>query len=74
MGKERRITQREKVLMFLRDEGSITPLDALREFGIMRLAARIWELRKLGFSIEKNMESSRGRYGDEVRYARYKLA
>lgn len=68
-----RVPQREKVLMFLKDVGTITPLDALREFGIMRLAARIWELRKLGFSIEKVMECSRNRYGQTVRYARYIL-
>lgn len=69
-----RQTQRAKVLMFLNDVGSITPLDAIREFGIMRLAARIWELRKLGYSIEKKMEKSLNRYGQEVRYARYSLA
>ena len=67
-------TQRQKVLRFLRDFGSITALDAIREFGIMRLAARIWELRKMGFSIEKVMEESLNRYGEKVRYARYKLA
>ena len=67
-------TQREKVLRFLRDTGSITPMDALREFGIMRLAARIWELKKMGFSIEKVMEESQNRYGETVRYARYRLA
>jgi len=70
-GKE---TQREKVLKFLRDVGSITPLDALREFGIMRLAARVWELRKMGFSIVKVMEETSNRYGEKVRYARYSLA
>ena len=66
--------QKQKVLMFIKDTGSITPLDALREFGIMRLAARIWELRKDGFNIIKIMESSQNRYGEEVRYARYSIA
>ena len=69
-----RTTQREKVLLYLNDCGSITPLDALREFGIMRLAARIWELRKLGYNIIKTMEKRSNRYGEDVRYARYSLA
>jgi len=67
-------TQREKILRFLRDVGSITPLDAIREFGIMRLAARIWELRKMGFSINTVYEQTKNRYGETVRYARYTLA
>lgn len=35
----------------LRDYGSITPLDAMREYGIMRLASRISDLRKGGVNI-----------------------
>ena len=67
------MSQKMKVLRFLQDDGSITPLDALREFGILRLAARIWELRKAGYNIIKVMEKSVNRYGDTVRYARYSL-
>ena len=33
-------------------EGPITPLDSLNEFGVMRLASRIHDLRKVGFSID----------------------
>ena len=40
----------------------------------MRLAARIWELRKLGYNIIKTMEKRSNRYGEDVRYARYSLA
>ena len=61
------------VLKYLQDVGTITPLDALREFGIMRLAARIWELRKLGHNISKTTEERENRYGYTVRYARYRL-
>ena len=35
------MTQNEMVLEYLNDVGHITPLDAMREFGIMRLGARI---------------------------------
>lgn len=68
-----KITQRMRVLRYLREVGPITPLDAIREFGIMRLAARIWELRKEGYKIVKQMVTSKNRWNEEVRFARYSL-
>jgi len=67
------MSQRMKVLRFLREVGPITPLDAIKEFGIMRLAARIWELRKEGYKIIKTTATSKNRFGEEVRFARYTL-
>jgi hypothetical protein len=58
----------------MEEYGSITPLDALREFGCMRLAARINDLEKQGVAIESEMEQSLNRAGEKVHYARYKLA
>ena len=68
-----RVTQRERVLMYLKQFGSITPLQALKEFGIMRLAARIWELRKRGYNISKTTGTAKNRFGEEVKFARYTL-
>ena len=34
-------TQNERILEYMRTEGSITQLDALKELGVMRLASRI---------------------------------
>ncbi len=66
-------TQCDQVLSYMRKFGSITPIDALREFGCMRLASRISDLRKRGVPIEKNMKSAKNRFGDNVSYAEYKL-
>lgn len=70
-------TQKERVTKYLLDHGSITPLDAMREFGVMRLAAVIFELRdpygKYGYNIETQYETSKNRYGESVTYARYVL-
>jgi hypothetical protein len=41
-------SQEEKVLKYLREGHSITPLQALSLFGCNRLAARIYRLRKDG--------------------------
>lgn len=67
-------SQCEQILEYLRQFGSITPVDALREFGCMRLGARIWDLiHKHGHLITKKMEKSVNRFGREVVYARYTL-
>ena len=65
--------QCNKILDYIEREGSITPLDALREFGCMRLASRITDLKKAGFVISKEMETAKNRDGEPVRYARYRL-
>lgn len=69
----RAITQTEKVLLYLRENGSITPLDALREFGVMRLASRISDLKKQGYEITSRIETKKNHRGETVRYARYEL-
>lgn len=66
-------TQCSKILDYMEHEGSITPLDALREFGCMRLASRITDLKKEGYVISKEMETAKNRDGEPVRYARYRL-
>lgn len=70
---EGKLTQCSKILAYIEREGSITPLDALREFGCMRLASRITDLKKAGFVISKEMETAKNRDGEPVRYARYRL-
>lgn len=47
---------------------SLTPLDALNEFGCFRLAARVADLRREGMDIECKTETKNGK-----RYARYQL-
>lgn len=67
------MTQTDRVLMYMRDFGSISPVEAMRDLGCMRLAARISDLKKKGYVIQRDMVSSSNRYGDEVRYAMYRL-
>lgn len=67
------MTQSERIMQYLRENGSITQLDALREFGCMRLASRISDLKRDGVPIKRTMESAKNRYGEAVSYARYSL-
>ena len=66
-------SQTEDVLRFMREEGSITSMDAIKEFGATRLSAIIFNLRDRGYDIETHMEVSKNRYGHTVEYARYVL-
>ena len=65
--------QTERVLNYMRLFGSITPLDALRDLSVMRLASRISDLRKQGYRIRKSTASSHNMYGEKVTYAKYSL-
>ena len=67
-------TQTERVLAFLEDNGSINPLEALGELGVMRLASRISDLKKQGVQIERKMVTKENRWGEPVTFAEYRLA
>lgn len=66
-------SQCEQVLKYMEDFGSITPLDAMADLGVMRLGARIYDLKKAGYRISRKTETAKNRYGRAVRYARYRL-
>ena len=69
------MTQNEMILAHLKEFGKITPMEAIENYGCLRLAARISELREQGrtdgFDIETNMVKSKNRFGDTVTYAEY---
>lgn len=71
--REQIASQTEMILLYLQTHGAITPLDALREFGCMRLGARIWDLRKRGVPIVTTIKESKNSFGATVRYAVYTL-
>ena len=67
------MTQNEAVLSYMRRHGSITPLDAINDLGILRLGARIWDLRHDGHRILSELVHTANRHGEPVKYARYTL-
>ncbi len=66
-------TQCDLIMRHLKDYGEISQLDALREYGIMRLASRVSELKKRGVNINVTMATGRNRYGEKTHYAIYEL-
>lgn len=72
------MTQTETHLALIRrrlqEGGSITALEALRDYGCYRLASRISDLRREGMAITRKMEESKSRVtGKTVHFARYSM-
>ena len=65
------MTQCERIIDYIDRFGSITPVEAFNDLGIMRLASRICDLEKQGISINRKMEITKNRYGENVHYMRY---
>ena len=68
------MTQRQRIRKHLEEYGKITSLQAANKYGILRLSARIWDLRhKDGLNIISNPVSGVNRYGDKVYFDEYIL-
>ena len=46
MGKNKELTQEDRVLRHLKQIGHITSWEAIKEYGITRLSAKIYNLRR----------------------------
>lgn len=64
-------SQKQMVLDYIREFGSITPLDAFKDLGVTRLAAVIFELKDDGHDIHTERGHGKNRFGHATRYARY---
>lgn len=64
-------SQCKLILAHLLAGHTLTPLEALRLFGCLRLGGRIFDLRKLGHAIEMEWEWSPDR---KKKWARYSMA
>ena len=71
--KKVKLSQKEKVLRHLDQFGSITTLEAFRDYAITRLSAKIYELRKMGLVIVTIRERGFNRFGEPTNFARYYL-
>lgn len=63
------MTQCQKIVAYLRKNKSISPMEAVRDLKCYRLAARISDLRGMGYKILTKTEKSQ----DGGMYARYFL-
>lgn len=68
-----RITQKDRILKWLKDYGSITSWEAYQELGITQLATRIFELKQMNYKFKKETVTAKNRYGYSIHYDKYRL-
>ena len=67
------MSQIHQILNHMKTIGPITPLEAFTKYRCMRLGARIYDLKKLGYDISDKPVTYRDATGEEKRYKRYWL-
>ena len=68
-----KLTQCDRILRHLEDYGSIDPMVAIKEYGCMRLASRISDLKGRGIEIIAERTKGKNRYGEDTSYCTYRL-
>ena len=63
--------QRTSVMMHLKEKGSINSWEAIKDYGITRLASIICNLRKQGYYITSHDITFTNRFGGNGRYSNY---
>jgi hypothetical protein len=67
------MTQRELVIKYIEDFGSISPMEAFHDLGITKLATVVSLLKRDGYKFNTVMEKSVNRYGKKTHYCRYSM-
>lgn len=69
----KKVTQRERVLQYIREHGFITSMDAFNKLGCTQVATRILELKGMGYRFRKERIYTKNMYGDDTHYDKYFL-
>ena len=56
-----KITQKDRIINYIREFGSITSLEAYKDLGITQLGARLKELEEEGYEFRTDRERSKNR-------------
>ena len=68
-----KMTQKERVLVYMKTFGAISTWEAFRDLGVTRLSARIAEIKEMGYDVETEFASGKNRFGQTVSWARYSI-
>ena len=66
-------SQAQQLLAYFKRGKSINPMTALRDLGIFRLGARVYDLRASGHRIDREWLAVTDWFGREKREAQYRL-
>ena len=68
-----KIAQKDRIINYIREFGSISSWEAYADLGITQLGARIDQLKKEGYVFKTEWESNTNRFGEKTDYKRYYL-
>ena len=66
-------SQNKRILEYMDKHGCITQIEALQHCGVMRLASRISDLKRLGHPITSEMVTVINRFGESCRVKEYRI-
>jgi predicted ArsR family transcriptional regulator len=69
-----KIPQKQRIINYIREFGSITSFEAYSDLGITQMGARIDQLQKEGYVFKTEWIAGKNRYGEPSNYKRYYLA
>lgn len=72
-GKQKKPTQCEKVLDYIRRYGSITSWQTYQDLGVTQLAARIFNLKERGYKFSTERVYTKNRMEEDTHYDKYML-
>ena len=67
------MNQRNQILKYLEEFGSISDYEAVVDLGILQFGARLKELREQGYVFSSEWVKKKNRYNKPVRFKRYRL-
>lgn len=65
--------QRDRVLNYIKENGSITSLEAFMELGCTRLSAEVYRLRNDGYDFDRTFVTRKNRWNEKVSFVKYTL-
>ena len=67
------MTQKQRILNYMKRHGSITARDAFIHLGITKLATRVSEMSSDGIEFEKEWIKGKNRWGEPEKHMKYTL-
>ena len=65
--------QKERVLDYIEQFGSISSMEAFKDLGVTRLSAVIFNLEEDGYEFDTKPEKCKNRFGERTCFTRYSL-
>lgn len=60
-------------LISMLKQGWVSPAAAITELGCYRLSARIWDIKRMGYTIESRIVKQRNRFGHYIAFKEYRI-